>query len=84
VARKAFYRRLSRPGFASFMRQMFARLVEQMTIQSLAPEGQTAVARFKDIVIQDSSSFALEKQLRDVFPARFTIPACTCSASAGT
>jgi hypothetical protein len=26
-------------------------------------------------VIQDSSSFALEKQLRDVFPARFTTPA---------
>jgi hypothetical protein len=41
----------------------------------LAPEGQTAVARFKDIAIRDGSSFALEKQLRDVFPARCTTPA---------
>ncbi|HUS26848.1 MAG TPA: IS4 family transposase [Kofleriaceae bacterium] len=72
VAYKAFYNRLARPGFATFMRQMFARLVEQLCIQTLAPEGHTAVARFKDIVIQDGSSFALKKQLRDVFPGRFT------------
>ena len=68
VACKAFYNRLARPGFTNFMRQMFARLVEQLTIRSLAPEGQTAVARFQDIVIQDGSSFALKQQLRNVFP----------------
>ena len=28
VAYKAFYNRLARPGFATFMRQMFARLLE--------------------------------------------------------
>jgi hypothetical protein len=72
VAYKAFYNRLARPGFAAFMRQMFARLVERLRIQTLAPEGHAAVARFKDIVIQDGSSFALKKQLRDVFPGRFT------------
>jgi hypothetical protein len=72
VAYKAFYNRLARPGFASFMRQMFVRLVEQLTSRSLAPEDHTAVARFKDIVIQDGSSFALKQQLRDVFPGRFT------------
>ena len=81
VAYKAFYNRLARPGFASFMRQMFARLVEQLTIRSLAPEDHTAVARFKDIVIQDGSSFAFEKQLRDVFPGHFTIPALHQPAS---
>jgi hypothetical protein len=43
-----------------------------LRIQTLAPEGHAAVARFKDIVIQDGSSFALKKQLRDVFPGRFT------------
>jgi Transposase DDE domain len=31
-----------------------------------------AVARFKDIVIQDGSSFAVKKQLRATFPGRFT------------
>lgn len=72
VAYKAFYNRLARPGFAKFMQQMFARLVERLSMQTLAPQGHTAVARFKDIVIQDGSSFAIKKKLRDVFPGRFT------------
>ena len=72
VAYKAFYNRLARQSFPKFMSQMFAQLVERLSLQTLAPEGQTAVARFKDIVIQDGSSFALKKQLRDAFPGRFT------------
>ncbi len=72
VAYKAFYNRLARPGFAKFMRQMFMRLVGQLSIRALAPEGHAAVARFEDIVIQDGSSFALKKTLRDVFSGRFT------------
>ena len=72
VAYKAFYNRLARPGFTEFMQQMFGRLIDRLTVQTLAPAEKTAVARFKDIVIQDGSSFALKKQLRDVFPGRFT------------
>jgi len=72
VAYKAFYNRLARPGFATFMHQMFARLIERLSIQILTPEGHTAVGRFKDIVIQDGSSFALKKSLSAVFPGRFT------------
>ena len=72
VAYKAFYNRLARLGFAVFMRGMCVRLVEQLRVQTLAPEGQRAVARFKDIVIQDGSSFALKPSLREVFPGRFT------------
>ena len=72
VAYKAFYNRLARSSFVTFMRQMAARLIEHLTIQTLAPVGHTAVARFKDIVIQDGSSFALKDKLRDVFPGRFT------------
>ncbi len=52
------------------MHQMFGRLIERLCIQTLAPEGRTAVSRFKDIVIQSGSSFALKKKLRDGFPAR--------------
>jgi hypothetical protein len=72
VAYKAFYNRLARPGFATFMRLMFDRLLERLCVQTLAPEGKAAVSRFQDIVIQDGSSFALENKLRDVFPGRFT------------
>lgn len=72
VAYKAFYNRLARSGFATFMRQMFARLLERLCVQTLAPEGHAAVSRFKDIVIQDGSSFAVKDKLRDVFKGRFT------------
>ena len=72
VAYKAFYNRLSRPSFAMFMQQMFARLVAQLSIQTLKPEGHAAVARFEDIVIQDGSSFALKNALCEVFSGRFT------------
>jgi hypothetical protein len=72
VAYKAFYNRLARAGFAEFMKRMFARLVAKLSMQILEPEGMTAVARFKDIVIQDGSSFAVKKKLKEVFPGRFT------------
>jgi hypothetical protein len=72
VAYKAFCNRLARPAFAEFMRQMLTRLVEQLSIRILAPEGNAAVARFDDIVIQDGSSFALKKALSEVFSGRFT------------
>ena len=72
VAYKAFYNRLARLGFAVFMRGMCLRLVEQLRVQTLAPEGQRAVARFKDVVIQDGSSFALKPSLRAILPGRFS------------
>lgn len=72
VAYKAFYNRLARVGFARFMRAMLARLIAQLRLQTLTPEGERAVARFRDIVIQDGSSFALKAQLRTAFPGRFT------------
>jgi len=72
VAYKAFYNRLARPSFATFMQQMFARLITQLSIQTLEPEGHAAIARFEDIVIQDGSSFALKNALCEVFSGRFT------------
>src|SRR5512142_1864805 len=51
---------------------MFTRLVSRLSMRILDPEGMTAIARFKDIVIQDGSSFAVKKKLKDVFPGRFT------------
>lgn len=72
VAYKAFYNRLARASFVTFMRQMLARLIEHLSIQTLTPAGRTALARFKDIVIQDGSSFAVKHKLRGVFPGRFT------------
>ena len=72
VAYKAFYNRLARIGFAAFMRGMLARLIEQLRVQTLTPDGQKAVARFTDIVIHDGSSFAVKAALSGTFPGRFT------------
>jgi hypothetical protein len=54
------------------MKQMFVRLLTTLSVRTLKPEGGAAVARFKDIVIQDGSSFAVKHKLRDAFPGRFT------------
>ncbi|MEQ1899033.1 MAG: hypothetical protein ABL971_16830 [Vicinamibacterales bacterium] len=72
VACKAFHNRLARVGFATFMRQMLARLIDQLRLQTLTPSGQQAVTRFKDIVIHDGSSFALKPALAGACPGRFT------------
>jgi hypothetical protein len=72
VAYKAFYNRLAREGFARFMRAMLTRLLDRLRCQTLTPEGARAVARFRDIVIQDGSSFAVKSPLHTVFPGRFT------------
>jgi hypothetical protein len=72
VAYKAFYNRLARSGFATFMQQMLTRLLDQLRLQTLTPAGERAVARFTDIVIQDGSSFAVKPALAGAFPGRFT------------
>jgi len=72
VAYKAFYNRLGHAGFAVFMREMFGRLLKRLAIRTLETDGEAAVACFKDIVIQDGSSFALKNCLETSFPGRFT------------
>jgi hypothetical protein len=72
VAYKAFYNRLARAGFARFMRAMLTRLLDRLRLDTLSAEGDRAVARFRDIVIHDGSSFALKAALRTTFPGRFT------------
>jgi hypothetical protein len=71
VEYKSFCDRLARLGFATFMRGMCLRLIEQLRLQTLAPEGQRAVARFKTIMMHDGPSFTLTSSLREAFPGRF-------------
>jgi hypothetical protein len=70
VAYKAFYNRLARPGFATFMHQMLDRLLERLCVQTLAPEGKAAVSQFRDIVIQDGQ-IAPDKEAEPRSPWRF-------------
>ncbi|MGH9256786.1 MAG: IS4 family transposase [Vicinamibacterales bacterium] len=72
VAYKAFYNRLARVGFATFMQEMLVRLIAQLRLETLTPDGERAIARFTDIVIQDGTSFAVKPALAATFPGRFT------------
>ena len=45
VAYKAFYNRLAHPGFAAFMGKMLVRLLGRLRVQTLAADGDAAVAR---------------------------------------
>jgi len=60
VAYKAFCSRLGHAGFVRLMRAMLTRLLDRLRLETLSPEGERAVARFRDIVIHDGSSLALE------------------------
>ncbi len=59
-------------AFAHFMRAMLTRLLDRLRQETLSAQGERAVARFRDIVIHDGSSFALKGALHPTFPGRFT------------
>ncbi len=69
---KPFHNQLVKPGFAEFMRGVVELMLTHLTMNVLKPKANSPLRRFKEIVIQDGSSFALKDNLRDVFPGRFT------------
>ena len=42
------------------MQQMLDRLIAQLRLDTVTPDGDRAVARFADIVIHDGTSFAVK------------------------
>jgi hypothetical protein len=52
---------------------MLTRLLDRSRLDTLTPEGERAVARFRNIVIHDGSSFAVKAALQTTFPGRFTM-----------
>lgn len=71
VAYKAFYNRLAHKGFPTFMREMVSCMLTELAMRILTPDPESPLAKFKDIVIQDGTSFALKETLQGVFPGRF-------------
>jgi hypothetical protein len=73
ITYKAFYNQVAKPRFADFARTMTSRLIGDMTLKVLGfPKGR-AFAEFRQIVLQDGSSFAIHDGLREVFPGRFKV-----------
>jgi hypothetical protein len=72
VRYKPFHNQLAKESFPVFMRGVFEGLLGRLAVQTLTPLRGHALDRFKDVVIQDGSSFAIHEALQSVFPGRFT------------
>lgn len=69
---KAFYNQLAKPEFPRFMRAVFLDLLRNMSQNVLRPVTEGRLAFFKDVVVQDGSSFAVHDALARTFGGRFT------------
>lgn len=69
---KPFHNQLAKAGFAHFTRQMLTRLLNELACSVLHFTPDSPFARFKEIRIQDGTSFAVKSTLADTFPGRFT------------
>jgi hypothetical protein len=71
VAYKPFHKQLAKEPFGTFMQHIASHVINTVYARTLRAVPRSALARFSDIVIQDGSSFALHRALRDVYPGRF-------------
>lgn len=72
VAYKPFHNQLRKEEFPLFMRQVACELIGQLAVKILRIKRGAPFSEFKEIVIQDGSSFAVKDSLSKVFPGRFT------------
>lgn len=72
VKYKPFHNQLAKESFPVFMLAVFEGLLGRLAVQTLAPVRGQALSSFKDIVLQDGSSFAMHDALQAIFPGRFT------------
>jgi len=69
---KAFYNRLAQPEFPRFMQQIYRDILKNLSANILRPAADGKLAHFKDVVVQDGSSFAVHDALAQTFGGRFT------------
>lgn len=69
---KPYYERLNTPCFARLMHHVFESMLNNLCVQVLGPLRGGPFARFRDIIIQDGTSFALHDGLALAFKGRFT------------
>ena len=73
ITYKAFYNQVAKPHCAAFIRTMTSRLIGEMTLKVLGFAKGRTFTEFRQIIIQDGSSFAIHDALRAVFPGRFKV-----------
>ncbi|MGL6049251.1 MAG: IS4 family transposase [Aeromonas salmonicida] len=68
VSYKPFHNQLRKPAFAQFMKALVERAIALRIGQQVTDVAQGA---FKQVLLQDGTSFAVHKRLATVFPGRF-------------
>jgi hypothetical protein len=69
---KPFYEKLDTPCFPRLMKSVFQSMLDTLCLQTLAPLRGGPFSRFRDILLQDGTSFALHDGLTESFRGRFT------------
>jgi len=69
---KPYYQKLSTSCFPRLMHAVFESMLTYLYVEALAPLRNGPFARFRDILIQDGTSFALHDSLSAAFKGRFT------------
>jgi hypothetical protein len=69
---KPFYEKLDTPCFPRLMRGVLQSMLDTLCLQALTPLRDGPFSRFRDIRLQDGTSFALHGALAKAFPGRFT------------
>jgi hypothetical protein len=69
---KPYYEKLDTPCFPRLMHAVYESLLTHLCAQVLQPLRGGPFARFRDIYIQDGTSFALHDGLAPVYPGRFS------------
>lgn len=72
VSYKAFYNQLAKPSCSEFFLTSLCDLMGKLTLNVLGFQKGEALSEFKQIIIQDGSSFAIHDALRQIFPGRFS------------
>ena len=69
---KPFHKRLAQPEFPVFMRELYIDLLRKLSQNVLRASDRGQLGHFKDVLIQDGSSFAVHDALAESFGGRFT------------
>jgi Transposase DDE domain len=69
---KPFHNQLRKAAFPEFMRRLLERTLEKMTRPVLSAGLGSKLGKFRDVLLHDGSSFALNDGLKKQWPGRFT------------
>lgn len=71
VQYKPFHNQLSKNGFPVFMHALLERVLSSLTMPIIESIPATKLAKFKDILLHDGTSFAIKDSLKKSWPGRF-------------